>query len=89
MKKLAVSFIFLTALISACSTTKSNSNATTQQLTANRNTVAPVKQKMTDQQPTQEAKMLPNAPERFLAKTKPSKTMEQSFDAAVGVRDSL
>ena len=92
MKKLALSFTLLTVFLCACSTSKSGSNASMQQLTnsnSSKTAEAPVKQKAVET-PAQEAQMLnTNTPERYLVKKKADKTMAQTFEAATAVRDSL
>ena len=85
MKKSSWIFILLTTFISACSTSKSSSAATTP--TTDANTQMVVKQSGKNI-PVSEAKMLKAMPKNSLARKKSDKTMEQSFDAA-GVRDSL
>ena len=99
MKKLAVSFMLLTGLVCACSTSKNtvnttNANADTkaivkQHLTSNANTGDASAQKEA-KRPEAEAKMLStSAVERNLIRKQPTKTMEEQFKAATARFDTI
>jgi hypothetical protein len=92
MKKTALAFILLTTIMSACSTSKSNSVAANQKSSTPPTTEAvpqTVDNPTGKNVPTSEAKMLiSNVPQRPLQRKKSDKTMEQSFNAAA-IRDSL